>query len=125
MRAAVNAVFIVTVVLRGLIADRFDLKRRGNEQRGGYRDLSDHKHARNDVGETAAIAASAFLHHFGGVRARTDERGHETGNDRGQQNDAKSESENFSIDRELHPVRQRKRKSVCGADEQTNRPLRH
>ena len=69
----VNAVFVVAVVELGLIADRFDLQGRGDEQRGGHRDLPDHEDARDDVDEPAAVAAPAFFHHFGGISARTRE----------------------------------------------------
>ena len=60
----IKAILVVAVIELRLVADRFDLQRRGDEQRGGQRNLSDHEHAGDDIDETAAIAAPAFFHHF-------------------------------------------------------------
>ena len=73
----------------------------------------------------AAIAASTFLHHLSGVRARSGPGGHESGNNGGDQNDTESEGKNFGIDRKRNPVRRWKGQPVHGTNEEADRPMRH
>ena len=85
----IKAILVVAVIELGLIADRFDLQRRGDEQRGGQRDLSDDEHAGDDVDEAAAIAAPAFFHHLGRVAARAEKCREQTGDDGRDERDAR------------------------------------
>ena len=105
----VNRGLIVTVIEFELISDRFDLQCRRNQQRRGQSDLTNDQNARNDVNQPAGIPPPAFLHHSGSVAMNTDQCGDKTRSDRRHQSNADRECEDAGVDRELNPVRQRKR----------------
>ena len=101
---AVNSVFVVAIILRGLVADRLDLQRRGDKQRRGESDLADDQDPRDRVHQPAAVTATAFFHHFRGVASGAQNRGDESGQERREKDDAESKSEDFAINGELDPV---------------------
>ena len=121
----VNAALVVAVIDRGLVADRFYLEGGRDQERGGERDLADDENAGERVDQTAAVAAPAFFHDFGRISARAQQSRDKPGDDGREQRRADGEREHFGVDRERHPVRQRKGQRIGCANEQTDRPMRH
>ena len=119
----IEAGVVVAVVELRLVADRFDLQRRGNQERSGQRDLSDDQHARDDIDEAAAIAAPAFLHHRSRIASRAEKCGEQSGEEGRRERDREREEENTSVDRELPPVGRWKRRGLDDAIEHIDRPI--
>ncbi len=120
----IKAILVVAVIELGLVADRFDLQGRGDEERGGQRNLSDHEHAGDDIDEAAAVAAPAFFHHFSRVAARAEKCREQTGDDGRDERDRESENENAAVDRESPPVGRRKRRGLAPLCRTCPRPNR-
>ena len=99
------------------------MQRRGDKQRRRERDLDDNKDPRDHVHQAAAVTATAFFHHFRGVTAGAQNRGHEPGQERREEHDAEGKGQDFAIDGELDPIGQREWQSVRRADEETHGPL--
>src|SRR5205814_4480620 len=85
---AINRVFVVTVIERDLISDRLDLQRCRDQQRRSQGDLPDNERARDQINQSAAVAAPALFHHFGRIAVSADESWYKTGYDRGHECDA-------------------------------------
>ena len=100
---------IVAVIELRLVADRFNLQRGRDQQRGGQRNLRDHQHACDDIHQAAAIAAATLFHDLSRIPARTDQRGDQPGNDGGEEGNRERKDEHAAVDRELPPIGRRER----------------
>ena len=119
----IEAGVVVAIVEFRLVTDRFDLQRRRDQERRGQRDLRDDEHARDDIDQAAAIAAAALFHHLSRIASRADQCGDQPGNDGGDEGNREREDENAPIDRELPPVRRRKRRRFDDAIEHIDSPV--
>ena len=120
----IDRVLVVAVVELGLISDRLDLQRGRDQKRRSQCDLSDHQHSRDNVDQSAAVAAAGFFHDLGRVTSCAEIGGNQTGDERCHERDRYRESKNASVDGEIPPIRQRKGRRAERPYQHIHSPIR-